>query len=246
MKQYFRFLGGVLRGDFGPSLKYRNHTVANIIQQAMPVSLALGGLAFLFALLWGVPVGILCAIYHKRWPDHLGSVISLIAVCVPAFVLGPIFIMIFAVYLRWFPVGLWESPLHMILPATTLGLFFGGKVARLMREGMISALSSEFIITARSKGLSEPAIWFKHALRVAILPVVTYSGPMLADLLTGSFVVENLFQIPGMGVFMINSSLNRDYPMVVGLVLVYAVLLLLLNVIVDWLYTRLDPRIKLA
>jgi oligopeptide transport system permease protein len=167
-------------------------------------------------------------------------------VCVPAFVLGPVLIILFAVKLQLFPVGLWESSLHILLPAITLGLFFGGKVARLMREGMISALRSEFIVTARAKGLTEFGIWFKHGFRVAILPVVTYSGPMLADLLTGSFVVENLFQIPGMGIFMVNSSLNRDYTMVVGLVLVYAVILLLLNVIVDWLYARLDPRIKLA
>jgi oligopeptide transport system permease protein len=141
-------------------------------------------------------------------------------------------------------VALWGSPWHAILPTLTLGLYFTGRVARLMHEGMLAVLPSEFIMTARAKGLSETAVLIKHAFRIAVLPVVSYSGPMLADLLTGSFVVENLFQIPGIGVFMVNSSLNRDYTMVVGLVLLYAVLLLVLNFAVDVLFGLLDPRVR--
>ncbi len=243
-KQYGRFLAGLARGDFGPSLKYRNHSVTDIILQGLPVSLILGGLAFLLALGLGIPLGFYTALRRGRWGDYAGSFLALLAVCIPGFVLGPILIMIFAIHWRWFPVALWESPAHAVLPTLTLGLYFVGKVARLMREGMLTTLHAEFIVTARAKGLGETAILLKHAFRLAVLPVVSYSGPMLADLLTGSFVVENLFQIPGIGVFMVNSSLNRDYPMVVGLVLLYAFLLLVLNMLVDLAYHWLDPRVQ--
>jgi oligopeptide transport system permease protein len=155
-------------------------------------------------------------------------------------------VMIFGIKLGWFPVAMLDSPWHAVLPTVTLGLFFAGRVARLMREGMLGVLPSEFITTARAKGLSETAVIFKHAFRLAVLPVISYSGPMLADLLTGSFVVENVFQIPGIGVFMVNSSLSRDYTMVLGLVLLYAGLLLILNLIVDLAYLILDPRISIV
>jgi len=153
-------------------------------------------------------------------------------------------IMVLAVKWHWLPVALWESPLHMILPVMALGLYFAGQVARLMREGMLSAMQSEFVTAARSKGLGENELLFKHAFRIAVLPVVSYAGPMLADLLTGSFIIENIFQIPGIGVFLVNSSLNRDYTVVVGLSLLYAVLLIGLNLVVDFAYTLLDPRVK--
>lgn len=245
-KQYLRYLAGLLQGDFGPSLKYRNHTVNDIIGQALPVSLALGSLAFLFALAVGIPVGFFSAIRRGRFIDHAGNFFSLVAIAVPGFVVGPLLIMVFAIRFRWFPVGLWESPRHAVLPTITLGIYFAGRIARLMREGMLTVLQSEYITTARAKGLSESAVLVKHALRLAVLPVVSYAGPLLADLLTGSFVVENIFQIPGIGVFLVNSSLNRDYPMVVGLVLLYAVLLLLLNLAVDMAYVLLDRRVQFA
>ncbi len=244
LKQYLRFLAGAVQGDLGPSMKYRNHSVTDIIVQGAPITLSLGLMAFVFALGLGIPMGFLGAIYKGRWLDHLTGFFALTLVCVPSFVIGPILIMIFSVKLGWAPVGLWETPSSFILPALTLGLFFAGKVARLVREGMMEALHADFIRTARAKGLSEGAAALKHGLRVAILPVTSFSGPMLADLLTGSFVVENLFQIPGIGVFMVNSSLNRDFPMVVGLALLYATILVFLNLGVDFLYTRLDPRVK--
>jgi len=243
-QQYGRYLGGILHGDFGPSLKYRNHSVSDIIGQGLPVSLTLGAAAFCFALGTGIPLGFFTAARRGRWQDYAGSLAALLVICVPGLVIGPILIMFFAIKLRWFPVALWGSPWHAILPTLTLGLYFSGRIARLMREGMLDTLQAEFITTARAKGLGEIAVLVKHAFPIAVLPVLSYSGPMLADLLTGSFVVENLFQIPGIGVFMVNSSLDRDYTMVVGLVLLYAVLLLVLNLAVDFAYSALDPRVK--
>jgi oligopeptide transport system permease protein len=243
-RQYLRYLAGILHGDFGPSLKYRNHSVSDIIGQGLPVSLTLGTAAFCFALGAGIPLGFLTAARRGRWQDYAGSLAALLVICVPGLVIGPILIMFFAIKFRWFPVALWESPWHAILPTLTLGLYFSGRIARLMREGMLATLQAEFITTARAKGLGEIAVLLKHAFPIAVLPVLSYSGPMLADLLTGSFIVENLFQIPGIGVFMVNSSLDRDYTMVVGLVLLYAVLLLALNLAVDFAYGALDPRVK--
>src|SRR4051812_18381086 len=207
-RQYLRYLGDLLHGDFGPSYKYRNHTVADIIKQGLPVSLTLGALAFLFAQGVGIPLGFYTAARRGRWGDYVGSFLALLAVCIPGFVVGPLLIMAFAIHWKLLPPALWETPLHMILPTIALGFYFSGKIARLMREGMLGVMHSEFIVTARAKGLGETMILLKHALRIAILPVVSYSGPLLADLLTGSFVVENIFQIPGIGVFLVNSSTN--------------------------------------
>jgi oligopeptide transport system permease protein len=243
-KQYGRYLGDLLHGDFGVSLKYRNHSVNDIIAQGLPVSATLGFLAFCFALAVGLPLGFFSAVQRGTWMDHLGSFLALLTVCIPSFVIAPILILVLAMKVPWFPVALWGSPWHMVLPSIALGLFFVGKVARIMREGMLSAAQSEFITAARSKGLPETTLMIKHALRIALLPVVSYSGPMMADLLTGSFVVENIFQIPGIGVFLVNSSLNLDYPVIVGLSLLYAILLIGLNLVVDFAYTLLDPRVK--
>jgi oligopeptide transport system permease protein len=243
-KQYGRYLGDLLHGDFGVSLKYRNHSVNDIIAQGLPVSATLGFLAFCFAMAVGLPLGFFSAVQRGTWLDHLGSFLALLTVCIPSFVIAPILILVFAMKVPWFPVALWGSPWHMVLPSIALGLFFVGKVARIMREGMLSAAQSEFITAARSKGLPETTLMIKHALRIALLPVVSYSGPMMADLLTGSFVVENIFQIPGIGVFLVNSSLNLDYPVIVGLSLLYAILLIGLNLAVDFAYTLLDPRVK--
>ena len=242
--QYGHYLENLLRGDFGSSLKYRNHSVTDIIVQGLPVSLTLGFAAFCFSICVGIPLGFYSAIHRGAWQDHLGSLAALVVICIPGLVIGPVLVMFFAIKWRWFPVALWGSPWHAILPTLTLGLFFAGRVARLMREGMLATLHAEFITTARAKGLGETAVFLKHAFRIAVLPVLSYSGPLLADLLTGSFVVENLFQIPGIGVSMVNSSLNRDYTLVVGLVVLYAGLLLVLNLAVDFAYAALDPRVR--
>lgn len=238
------FAGGLVRGDFGPSFKYRDHSVNDIIAQGLPVSLTLGLLAFLFAQGVGIPLGFYTAVRRGRLGDHLGSFFGLLALCIPGFVVGPLLVMMFAIKWRLFPPSLWETPWHAVLPTIALGLYFAGRISRLMREGMSNILHSEFITTARAKGMSEARILWKHAFRLAVLPVLSYSGPLLADLLTGSFVVENIFQIPGIGVFLVNSSLSRDYPMVVGLVLLYAFLLLVMNLVVDLSYSLLDPRVR--
>ena len=243
-RQYLRYVGGLAAGDLGPSMKYRNHSVNDIIAQGLPVSLSLGLMAFGFAMGVGIPAGFFTAVRRGQWADYGASFLTLLAVCVPGFVIGPVLVTLFAVKWRLLPVALWDTPAHVVLPTVALGLYFAGRVARLMREGMTSVLQEPFIITARAKGVSETGILLKHAFRLAVLPVVSYSGPMLADLLTGSFVVENIFQIPGIGVFLVNSSLNRDYTMVVGLVVLYAALLLVLNLAVDFTYSLLDRRVR--
>ncbi len=243
-KQYLRFLGDLAHGDFGPSLKYRSQTVNDIIAQGLPVSMALGLLAFGFTMGVGLPLGFITAARRGRWPDYAGSLAAVLMVCIPGFVIAPILIILLAIQWRLLPVALWASPLSAVLPVTALGLFFAGKVARLLREGMLNHMRSEFVTAARAKGLTENAVLIRHVLRLAILPVVSYSGPLLADLLTGSFVIESIFQLPGLGTFLVNGSLNRDYPLVVGLVLLYAALLIVLNLLVDAAYVLLDPRVK--
>jgi oligopeptide transport system permease protein len=238
------FQGGLIRGDFGPSLKNRDHSVNDLIAQGLPVSLPLGLLAFGFAMGLGLPLGFITAVKRGKWEDYAGSLLAILAVCIPGLVIGPLLLVIFAIHFRWFPVALWESPMHAVLPMIALGLYFAGKVARLMREGMLNVMQSEFITTARAKGMSENRLLLKHGMRIAILPVVSYAGPMLADLLTGSFVIESIFQIPGLGTPFVNASTGSDYCVVVGLVILYAVLLLGLNLVVDIAYVFLDPRVK--
>ena len=245
-QQYFNYLAHLIQGDLGQSLKHRNHSVNDIIAQGLPVSLSLGLMAFLFSVTWGILLGCVNATSQVSFRRFATDSLTLLAICIPALVIGPILVMIFAIQLRWFPVALLNSPLAFVLPVLTLGLYYTGRVARLVQQGIQSTLQSEFVLTARSKGLSEGRILTRHILPMALLPLVSYSGPLLADLLTGSFVVENLFQLPGIGVFLIQSSLSRDYPMIVGLVLVYALILTLLNLIVDLSYRWIDPRIRLT
>lgn len=254
-KQYLRYLGLVWEKDaagrwhhapasFDVSLRYRNHAVTDVIAQGLPVSLSLGLLAFAFAMGVGLPMGFLSAAKRGQWPDYAGGFLAILAVCVPGLVVAPLLIMLFALKWRLFPVGLWGSPAHVILPTVALGIYFSGRIARLLREGMLNTMRLQFIITARAKGLSETTVLLRHAFRLAVLPVVSYSGPLLADLLTGSFVIEGIFQIPGLGFQMVNSSLNSDYTMTVGLALLYAALLVVLNLLVDLAYVWLDPRVK--
>lgn len=254
-KQYLRYYGLVwekgsdghwhhAEASFNISYKYRSHRVTDIIAQALPVSMTLGGLAFCFAMAVGLPLGFFAAARRGRWEEFVGNFFALLTVCVPTFVVAPLLILIFSVKLKLLPIALWDGPKSAVLPMIALGLFYAGKVARLFREGMLSAMQSDFIRAARAKGLGETQLLMKHAVRIAILPVVSYSGPMLADLLTGSFVVENIFQIPGMGPFFVNSVLNSDYTMMVDLALLYAFLLIALNLLVDFSYTLLDPRVK--
>jgi len=255
LKQYVRYLGLLWEKDpqghwrhapasFDISLQYRNHSLTDIIAMGLPVSMSLGFLAFGFALGVGLPVGYFTAVRRGHWEDYAGSFFAILMVCVPGLVVAPLLIMFFAIKWRLLPVALWASPAHAILPMLALGLYFSGRIARLMREGMLNTMQAEFITTARAKGLNENAVLLKHAFRLAVLPVVSYSGPLLADLLTGSFVIESIFQIPGVGLHLVNSSLNSDYTMTVGLALIYAALLLVLNLAVDLAYVLLDRRVK--
>ena len=255
LKQYLRYLGLVWQKDdegrwhhapagFDVSLRYRNHAVTDVLAQGLPVSLSLGFLAFAFSLGVGLPLGFLTAARRGRWPDYLGSFAALLGVCVPGLVVAPVLMMLFALKWRLLPVGLWGSPAHVVLPTLALGLYFSGRIARLLREGMLNTMSLPFITTARAKGLSETAVLLRHAFPLGVLPVVSYCGPLLADLLTGSFVIEGIFQIPGLGLQMVNSSLNSDYTMTVGLALLYAALLVVFNLLADLAYLRLDPRVK--
>ncbi len=244
--QYLRFLRGCLAGDLGPSLKHRNHTVAEILAAGIPVSAVLGGLSFLFALGVGVPLGFISAVGRRAWGDWVAGTLSLLAVCVPGFVAGPLLVLVFGVRLGWFPVALWGGVEHLVLPVITLGTYFAGRVARLVREGMTETLRSDYVRTARAKGAGEWVVLARHAFPLASLPLLAYAGPLLADLLTGSFVVENLFQLPGIGTMTVNGALNRDYPVIVGLVLLYAGMLLVLNLVVDIVHAWLDPRVRHA
>ena len=254
-KQYLRYIGLMWERNaqgswhhapagFNTSLRYRNHSVLDVIQTGLPVSLTIGLLAFCFAMGIGLPLGFVAAAKRGQWQDQAGNLLALLSVCVPGLVVAPLLALTFGIKWRLLPVALWESPLHAVMPIVALGFFYSGRVARLMREGMLNVLNAEFITAARAKGLSDFQLLLQHGLRLAILPVISYSGPMLADLLTGSFVVETVFQLPGLGVFLVNSLYNKDYPMTVGLVLLYAIVLLVLNLIVDFLHAWLDPRIK--
>ena len=243
-RQYERYLGNVIRGDLGPSLKYRDHSVNDLLGQTVPVSLSLGAMAFGVAIGLGIPLGALAALKRGGWADYAAAGLTLVGVCVPVFVLGPLLVLVFGLWLGWFPVALWGPWQNAVLPTLTLGLYFAARVARWMREGMLEVLRSPHVQTARAKGLSETAVILRHVVPVALVPVISYTGPMLADLLTGSFVVENVFQIPGTGAFFINSFFSRDYTMMMGMVLFYSVLLQVLNLMSDLLLRWVDPRIR--
>lgn len=244
-KQFLRYMGGLLHGDLGPSFKYQARTVNEIIAQSLPVSLTLGAAALAIALLIGVPAGILGALRHNRLQDYATMSFSLMGICIPNFVLGPLLIILFSFVLGLLPAGGWGTLEQLILPAVTLGAIRAAYIARLSRAGMLEVIHQDFIRTARSKGLSERMVVGKHALRVAILPVLTYMGPATASILVGSVVVERIFSIPGLGSFFVNSALNRDYTMAMGTVLLYSGLLITLNLLVDLFYAVLDPRVEL-
>lgn len=244
-KQFLRYMGGLLQGDLGPSFKYQARTVNEIIAQSLPVSLTLGGFALAIALAVGVPAGVLGALHHNGIRDYFSMSFSLLGICVPNFILGPLLIMFFSFGLGWLPAGGWGTPSQIILPAITLGAIRAAYVARLARAGMLEVIHQDFIRTARAKGLRERVVVGKHALRVAILPVLSYLGPATASILVGSVVVERIFNIPGLGSFFVNSALNRDYTMAMGTVLLYSALLITLNLLVDILYAVVDPRVEL-
>jgi ABC-type dipeptide/oligopeptide/nickel transport system permease component len=243
--QYLQYMGKVAHGNLGISTQYRNRTVNEIIAQALPVSMVLGSVAYLLALFFGITLGGLAAVRHNQLGDRLIMLWALLGISVPSFVLAPIMVMLFAIDWNLLPVAGWGSPDQIILPAICLSIPFAAAIARLTRGSLLEVLKLDFIRTARAKGLSENAVLFRHALKVAILPIIGYSGPAAAGILTGSIVIETLFGIPGIGPFFVNSALNRDPFMTSGVVLVFSSFLILFNLLADILYFVVDRRVKL-
>lgn len=246
-RQFLRYLGGVVSGDFGPSYRYRDYTVAELIAGALPLSLLLGGLALLLALAAGISAGTAAALKPDTLVDRLVMAASMIGISVPVFVMAPLLVLAFGVWLKWLPVG-WSGSgdwRRLVLPAVALALPQIAYIARLTRASLIEVLGSDYIRTARAQGLPSPLLLRLHAARPALLPVLSYLGPASALVLTGSVVIEQVFGIPGLGQFFVNGALNRDYTLVLGIVVCYAALIVLLNLAVDILYAMLDPRIRL-
>jgi oligopeptide transport system permease protein len=243
--QYLKMMKGYLKGDLGPDYKYPNRSVQELILGAFPVSLELGCLALAIALTIGITAGLIAAIRQNSLLDYSAMSLSMIGICLPTFVMGPLLALVFAIHLHWFNVSGWDFARDRVLPAMTLGFYYAAYVARLTRGGMLEILSQDFIRTARAKGASTAQILFKHAFRGGIAPVVSFLGPAAAGIITGSFVVETIFGIPGLGRFFITSAFNRDYTLVLGTVLFYATLIVLFNLAVDIVQVWLNPRLKL-
>ena len=242
--QLFRYVKNLARGDLGPSLKYPGWTVNEIIGSRIPVSVAVGSLSLLLAILIGVPVGVLAAAKPHSWLDRVPMGFALIGICIPAFVLGPILSLVFSMGLGWLPPCGWGNPVHFVLPVLTMGLITAAPLARLTRGELMEIYNLDYIRTAQAKGLSPVRIRFIHALRNGILPVVTYLGPAAAALVSGSFVVESLFDVPGLGRMFVTSIINRDVTLILGTTLIYAVALLVLNLIADLVKAVMDPRLS--
>ena len=245
-KQYFLYLENLSQGDFGPSFKYKDQSVNDLIASAFPVSLKLGMVAFAFAVVLGVTAGTLAALnQNSRW-DYILMSFSMLGVIMPSFVFAPVLVLIFAIYLGWLPAGGWNggSAMYIILPVASLTIAYVAGIARIMRGSMIEVLHSNFIRTAKAKGLSTSRIILKHALRPALLPVVTYLGPAFVGIITGSMVIESVFGLPGMGLLFVNGALNRDYSLVLSLTILVGTLTILFNAIVDILYAIIDPKIR--
>jgi oligopeptide transport system permease protein len=246
--QYLDYVGGVLKGDLGPSLKYKDKTVLAILAENYPVSLKLGLSAIVLAAVVGVSLGVLAAMRQNRSLDYGVMAVAILGVCVPTFVTAPLLVLAFASKLGWLPTAGWNGGAlpNLVLPVIVLALPQIAIISRLTRAGMIEVLRSNYVRTARAKGLPEHRIVTRHALRAALLPLVSYLGPACAGLLTGSLVVERIFNLPGLGKFFVISALQRDYTVVMGMVIVYAGLILALNLVADLLYAALDPRVRLA
>jgi oligopeptide transport system permease protein len=244
--QYGRMIGNVLRGDFGLSLRYQGQSVNQILAQTLPVSATLGLLAYGLALVVGVAAGTLAAVKQNSRLDYISMALAMLGISVPNFVLGPILVLIFSLNLYWLPPARWGGfpSRNLILPVLTLSAVYMAYIARLTRAGMLEVLRSDYIRTARAKGLSERAVIFRHAMRGGLLPVVSFTGPALAFLISGTVVVERIFALPGLGNYFINASLNRDEPLIIGIVAFTSILIMLLNLAVDIAYGLIDPRIR--
>ena len=232
-RQYLDYTSSLLKGDLGPSFKYPTRSVNEIIADKLPVSVELGLLSLAVALGVGLPLGVLAAVRRNTWIDYICSSVAMVGICVPTFVLGPLLILVFAIHLGWFNASGWYGPIDRVLPSITLGSVYG----------MLEVLSQDYIRTARAKGASEFRVIVKHALRGGLTPVVSFLGPAIAGIVTGSFVIETIFQIPGIGREFINSAFNRDYTLVLGTVVLYAGFIIAMNLVVDVALVWLNPRL---
>jgi len=244
-KQYISYLGDVVQGDFGPSFKYSGRTVNELIAAGIPATAELALYAMMVALIIGVSAGVAAAMRPNTMQDYVPMSAAMLGICMPSFLLGPLLVLIFGIYLEWLPVSGWgDMPGDKIMPSITLGTGYAAYIARLSRGGMLEVLSQDYIRTARAKGLSEPVIIFKHAMRGGLIPVVAFLGPAFAGLLGGSFVVETIFQIPGLGRFYVQAAFNRDYTMILGMTIFFAALIILFNLLSDMLAIWLDPKLR--
>jgi oligopeptide transport system permease protein len=243
-RQYLDYLGNLLHGDLGPSFKYSNRSVNELIAAAFPVSLELGCYSLAVALFLGLTAGIFASLRPNSFTDYAPMSLAMMGICVPTFVMGPLLILAFGLGLGWFNATGWDFPGDRVLPSLTLGGYYAAYVARLSRGGMLEIMHQDFIRTARAKGARGGRILLKHALKGGLLPVVSFLGPAVAGLITGSFVVETIFQIPGLGRYFVQSAFNRDYTMVMGTVLFYATLIIGLNLVVDIIQIWLNPRLR--
>lgn len=243
-QQYGRMIWNVVRGDFGSSLKYEGQTVNDILRRTVPVSATIGILAYLLALAVGLTAGTIAALKQNTGFDYGAMAISMLGISIPTFVLGPILVLIFSLWLYLLPPARWGGPLNLILPVVTLSAIYAAYISRLTRAGMLEVLRSDYIRTARAKGLSERAVIFRHALRGGLMPVVSYTGPALASLLAGTVVIERVFAMPGLGGVFIQSVLNRDEPLILGVVAFISIIIMVFNLLVDVSYAFLDPRIR--
>ncbi len=243
-EQYLSYLSNLLRGDLGPSFRYPGRRVNEILLQGMPETVELAGYALLFSLILGIGAGLIAARRPNSSQDRITMAVAMIGICMPSFLLGPLLVLVFGIYLDWLPVAGWgRLPGDKVLPTITLGAAYTAYIARLCRGSLLEVMSADFVRTARATGLSESAVLRRHALRGALLPVAAFLGPAMAGLLSGSFVVETVFQIPGIGRFYIQGAFNRDYTLVMGMTIFFATLLVLLNLLSDILSAWLDPRI---
>ena len=245
-EQYVQYLQSLVMLDFGPSLKSKTLTVNDYIEKGFPVSFHLGTQSILIALCFGLILGVVAALYRTRWPDYVAMVIAVVGISVPSFILATFLINFLAVEYKIFPVATWTSWKHTILPSIALAMLPLAHIARLMRSSMIEVMNQDYILTAKAKGLSKSTVILKHGIRNAVLPVVTMLGTLTVNLVTGSFIVESIFGIPGMGEMFVTSILNRDYPVILGATVFYSGILVLLLLIIDIAYTLIDPRIKVA
>ena len=247
-KQYVRYLGNMLRGDLGPSFRYKDYTVNDLIGNTMPNSLILGITALCSALVFGLLVGLISAVKRNSIADYASMSVAVIGISIPLFVVGPLLMLLFAVKLKWLPTSGWitgrQGLKTLIMPALALSLPYFAYIARLSRASVLEVLRSDYIRTAYAKGLSYPVVLFKHALKGALLPVISYLGPAFAGIITGSVVIEKIFLVPGLGTFFVQSALNRDYTLIMGTVVMYSIILILMNFVVDILYAVIDPRIS--